>query len=251
MRDSLESRSSMRSLNHLVAVVVGASSGMGKATVVALADAGVKVVAAARREEKLDQLKAELAARNKTIEICPTDVTQREHVERLVQFGREKFGAIDVMVYATGTNIPDRALDVLTPETWEMMLDTNLSGAFHCTQAVLPVMRNQGGGLIVYISSGAVQIPDVSGVAYQATKHALRGLAHGTRVEEKKNGIRTSIIFPGLCDTEILSRRPVPTPREVVEKALQPEDVAEAVLFLTQLDSRAYVPEMQLFPSRL
>ena len=94
-------------------------------------------------------------------------------------------------------------------------------------------------------------MPDVSGVAYQASKHGLVGLAHGTRVEEKARGIRTSVIFPGLCDTEILTRRPVPTPREVLDLSLAPEDVAQAVVFLARLPARAVVPELQLLPARL
>src|SRR5690606_8986936 len=114
-------------------------------------------------------------------------------------FTSSTFGRCDLLVYAAGTNIPDRAIDRLTQENWQMMLATNLSGAFHCTQAFLPQMREQGSGLIVYVSSAAVQRPDVSGVAYQASKHGLSGLAHGTRVEEKSHGIRTSIVFPGLC----------------------------------------------------
>ncbi len=83
------------------------------------------------------------------------------------------------------------------------------------------------------------------------SKHGLTGLAHGTRVEERDNGIRTSVIFPGLCETEILQKRPAATPRDVLDKALQPEDVAAAVLFIAQLPPRAVVPELQLLPSRL
>ena len=112
-------------------------------------------------------------------------------------------------------------------------------------------MREASNGLIVYLSSGCVQMPDVSGVAYQASKHGLVGLAHGTRIEEKSNGIRTTVLFPGLCDTEILAQRPVPTPRDMLDQALAPEDVAEAVLFLARLPARAVVPEMQLLPARL
>ena len=112
-------------------------------------------------------------------------------------------------------------------------------------------MRAGGGGLIVYLSSAAVQMPDVSGVAYQAGKHGLSGLAHGTRVEEKRHGIRTTVIFPGLCDTEILTQRPTPTPREILDQALDPRDIAEAVLFVASLHPRAVVPELQLLPSRL
>jgi NADP-dependent 3-hydroxy acid dehydrogenase YdfG len=91
----------------------------------------------------------------------------------------------------------------------------------------------------------------VSGVAYQATKHAVVGLAHGTMQEEKSNGIRTTVIFPGLTDTPLLLKRPTPTPPEVVAKALQPDDVAEACLFVATLPNRAYVPELVLLPSQL
>ena len=98
-----------------------------------------------------------------------------------------------------------------------------------------------GCGLIVYLSSAAVQMPDVSGVAYQASKHGLSGLAHGTRVEEKAAGIRTCVIFPGLCETEILDQRPVPTPREVLDLALNPRDVAEAVAFAAAVVAAAVV----------
>jgi NADP-dependent 3-hydroxy acid dehydrogenase YdfG len=239
------------SLKGQTALVVGASSGMGRATVSQLAAEGVRVMAAARREQKLEELQHELSAQGLSIEICPADITQRAQVEQLIDTTAERFGRIDILVYATGTNIPDRSLEVLSPETWEMMLQTNLTGAFLCTKLVLPIMREQKTGLIVYLSTGAVQMPDVSGVAYQASKHGISGLAHGTRVEEKEHGIRTTVIFPGLCDTEILTKRPTPTPRDVLDKALDPNDVAEAVLFVAKLDPRAVVPEIQIFPSRL
>jgi NAD(P)-dependent dehydrogenase (short-subunit alcohol dehydrogenase family) len=132
-----------------------------------------------------------------------------------------------------------------------MMLATNLTGAFYCTQAALPIMRAQGGGLILYLATGAVQRPDLSGVAYQASKHGMVGLAHGTMQEEKARGIRTTVIFPGLTDTPLVLKRPTPTPPEVMAHALQPEDVAEACLFVASLPPRAHVPELVLLPSRL
>ena len=140
---------------------------------------------------------------------------------------------------------------MLEPKGWADLVETNLSGAFHVTQAALPQMRSQQAGLLIYLSSGAVQHPDVSGVAYQATKHGLVGLAHGTREEEKGNGIRTTVLFPGLTETPLLGKRPMPTPPEIVAKALQPEDVAEACLFVASLPARARVPELQLLPSGL
>lgn len=231
-----------------VAVVVGASSGMGRAIVIALANAGARVMATARRVDRLQELRSEL---KDAAECCETDVTRRDDVERLIATTLQKFGKIDLLVYATGTNIPQRSLQVLSQQDWDMMLATNLSGAFHCTQAVLPTMRAAKNGLIIFLSTAAVQMPDVSGVAYQASKHGLSGLAHATRLEEKPHGIRASLIFPGLCDTEILTKRPQPTPAESLALALDPADVAAAVLFIASLPPRATVPELQIFPSRL
>ena len=229
-----------------VAIVVGASSGMGRATAMLLAQNGMTVAAAARRVERLQELKSQ-----RGIHSMACDVTDGAQVLQLIEDAYELRGRIDLLVYASGTNIPDRALAELTPARWQEMIDTNLTGAFHCTQAVVPHLRDNGGGLIVYLSSAAVQRADVSGVAYQASKHGLVGLAHGTRVEERDHGIRTSVIFPGLCDTEIITKRPVPTPQGTLDKALAPEDVAAAVLFLAQLPPRAVVPELQLVPARL
>lgn len=233
------------------AIVIGASSGMGRAITCSLATAGMRVMASARRGDRLLELQRELAAADRSIEFLAADVTSPHDAARVVDAAVSRFGGVDLLVYASGTNLPERSLKSLTHENWIRLLDTNLTGAFLCTQAVLPAMRKAGGGLIVYLSTAAVQRPDVSGVAYQASKHGLSGLAHGTRVEERDNGIRTSLIFPGLCNTEILLKRPTPTPPEVLDKALAPEDVADAVLFLARLPARALVPEMQLVPSRL
>ena len=229
------------------ALVLGASSGMGRATVLQLAAQGMRVVAVARRSERLH----ELAAANDHIVPAVGDVTNSEDIRRVVEQARSLTGRIDLVVYATGTNIPDRALLEVSPARWQEMLAANLTGAFLMTQAVVPVMRAQGGGLIVYVASAAVQRPDVSGVAYQASKHGLTGLAYATRVEERDHGIRTTVLMPGLCDTEILTKRPTPTPQEVLAQALDPGDVAAAVLFLAQLPPRALVPELPIVPARL
>ncbi|MDE0226392.1 MAG: SDR family NAD(P)-dependent oxidoreductase [Gammaproteobacteria bacterium] len=231
-----------------VAVIVGASSGIGRETALGFARAGATTVLSARREDRLHALTEEIGG---DAMACPMDVEDTASVGRAADAIVERLGRIDVLVYAAGTNIPDRALDALTAETWDMMLATNLSGAFHCTQAVLPTMRGQGGGLIIYVSSVAVQLPDASGVSYQAAKHGLVGLAHGTFQEERDHGIRTTVIFPGLTDTPLVLKRPTPTPPEVMAHALQPEDVAKACLFAASLPARARVPELMLMPSRL
>jgi serine 3-dehydrogenase (NADP+) len=233
------------------ALVVGASSGMGRATAQRFAAEGASVALAARREQELAELAAEIEASGGRALAVPVDVRDGTAVDGMIARVQEAFGRLDVLVYATGTNIPDRSLERLSRETWEMMLATNLTGAFYCTQAALPLMRAQGGGLILYLATGAVQRPDLSGVAYQASKHGIVGLAHGTMQEEKARGIRTTVIFPGLTDTPLVLKRPTPTPPEVMAQALQPEDVAEACLFVASLPPRAHVPELVLLPSRL
>lgn len=238
-------------LNNQVGIIVGASSGMGAASAVLLAQKGMAVTLAARSGPSLASLEEQIRKTGGEASACQTDVTQRDDIEQMIQYTQQKYGRIDLLLYATGTNIPDRALPDLVPETWNMMIETNLSGAFHCTQLVLPRMRKQKQGLLIYLSTAAVGHADISGVSYQASKHGLSGLALGTAVEEKNNGIRTTIIFPGLTDTAILKRRPVPTAPEIIAKAMQPEDVAEAVTYVAQLHPRVALPELWLMPSQL
>ena len=237
-----------QTLQDKVAVIVGSSSGMGRATALSFADVGARVVLAARNEGELNAVADRIGD---AATVCVTDVTEVSAVNNLISTAVDTHGKIDILVYATGTNIPQRSLDELTADTWDMMVATNLTGAFYCTQAVVPVMRKQDDGLIIYVSSVCVQKPDPSGVSYQATKHGISGLAHGTFAEERENGIRTSIIFPGLTDTPLVLKRPTPTPTEMMAVALQPEDVADACLFVASLPARTRVPELILAPAGL
>jgi NADP-dependent 3-hydroxy acid dehydrogenase YdfG len=233
------------SLKDQAVIVVGASSGMGRETAISFAREGAKVMAAARREDRLRELEPH------GIRVYAADATDPAAMEGLAQAALKEYGRIDVLVYATGTNIPDRALTRLTTELWDMMVGVNLNGAYYATRAVLPVMREQKAGSIYYISSKSAIIPDESGASYQAAKRGLAGLAQAVRVEEKDNGIRTCVVCPGLTDTEIILKRPVRTPAETLAKALQAEDVAELVVALAKLPARAWVPEVQLFPAGL
>ncbi|MDE2840053.1 MAG: SDR family oxidoreductase [Chloroflexota bacterium] len=241
----------MQLLDGKVAIIAGASSGMGAATARLFAAQGAKVVLGARSADVLTGLADELNAAGGDTLAVPTDATDGAAAQALVDAAVGEFGKIDVLVNSVGTNLKQRALTVLDPVDWDMMLATNLSAAFNLTRAILPQMRQQGEGLIVHYSSGAVQRPDVSGVAYQASKHGVAGLAYGTMEEEKENGIRVTVIFPGLCNTPLVEKRPTPTPPEVLAKALEPEDVAKAALLVASLPSRAYVPDMRLLPSQL
>ena len=241
----------MEMLSGKIAIIAGASSGMGAATAQLFAAQGATVVLGARSAGALEKLAGEINAAGGKALAVPTDATDRVAAQALVDVAVEHYGRVDTLINSVGTNLKQRALTVLDPADWDMMLSVNLSAAYNLTRAVLPQMRSQGQGLIVHFSSGAVQRPDVSGVAYQATKHGVAGLAYGTMEEEKVNGIRVTVIFPGLCNTPLVEKRPTPTPPEVLAKALEPEDVAKAALLVASLPPRAYVPDMRLLPSQL
>jgi serine 3-dehydrogenase (NADP+) len=237
------------SLSGQVVVIVGASSGAGRAAAVLFAREGARVVAAARREDRLQSLKDELAGEQRDITVRRADASNVEDMQQLAQAALEQFGKIDILVFASGTNTRDRAMERLTPEIWNSLIDTNLNGAFYATHAVLPSMRKAGSGHLIYISSISGLLADVSGAAYQASKRGVLGLAHAIRMEEKQNGIRTCALCPGLINTELLDKRPVRPSPEVLAKALQAEDVAEVILFVAKLPAHASVPEMQLLPT--
>jgi NADP-dependent 3-hydroxy acid dehydrogenase YdfG len=238
-------------LANQVVLIAGASSGMGRATAMAAAAAGASLVLAARNADALASVRTSIEQSGGSAIAIAVDVTERAAVDRLVEAAMGKYGRINAVVNSVGTNIGRRTIDELTSESWSSMLAINLTTAFNLTQAVVPIFRQQGGGLLIHISSSAARKPDRSGVAYQASKAGVVGLAHGTMEEEREHGIRTTVIFPGLTDTPLVLKRPTPPPPEVLARALQPEDVAAACLFVLGLPPHAHVPELFLYPSRL
>jgi serine 3-dehydrogenase (NADP+) len=210
---------------------------------------GAHVVAAARRQSRLASLKEELVKERRDITVRCADVTNPEQMQLLAEETVKEFGSIDILVYASGTNTRDRSMERLSPETWDSLIDANLNGAFYATHAVLPAMRTARSGLLIYISSMGGVMPDLSGAAYQASKRGVLGLAHAVRMEEKLNGIRTSVVCPGLVNTELVEQRPVKVSPEVLAQALQPEDVAETILYVAKLPARAAIPELHMVPA--
>ena len=192
------------SISGQVAVIVGASSGIGRAAAVLFAREGAKVVAAARREDRLQSLKDELEKEQCAITIKRADASNPDDMQQLAQETLKQFGKIDILVVASGINTPDRSMKRLTPAIWNSLVHVNLDGAFYATHAILPSMRDAGAGHLIYISSISGVQADVSGAAYQASKRGVVGLAHAIRMEEKQNGIRTCVICPGLVNTELL-----------------------------------------------
>lgn len=241
----------MRNLEGKVVAVIGASSGMGRATALAFARKGSIVAVGARNEENLMETAEIMRTGGGRVFVHTLDVQQRADVAAFFARVKAELARVDVLIYAAGTNTPRRQIEILSPAAWHEIIETNLAGAFHCTQEVIPLMLNQGEGLIIYLSSGAAKRVDQSGVAYQASKRGLVGLAHGAMEELKGRGVRTTVIFPGLTDTPMLMKRPKPTPPEHVAKALQPEDIAEACLFVASMPERVHIPEMILYPSKL
>jgi NAD(P)-dependent dehydrogenase (short-subunit alcohol dehydrogenase family) len=220
-------------LDDRVALVAGASSGIGLATAHALAGAGATVHAAARR------------AVPKPFVGHTLDVSDRAAVSALAA----ELPALDILVVAAGTNLPDRTLDRLTPEAWDELIAVNLTGAFNVLQAFRAALRAAAGHFVV-IGSVSGSWPDRSGSAYQAAKAGALALTRAAAFEER-HGVRHTAILPGVVDTPILERRPEPPDAETRALMLQPEDVAAACLFAVSLPPRAHVAELTILPTAL
>lgn len=233
------------------ALVFGASSGIGRATARCFAEAGAAVAAVARSRAGLDELAAEVRAAGGTLVPLPADVADRPRVDAVVAQAWETLGDTGIVVNCAGTNVPNRRAAELRQADWDTLLAVNLTGAFNTIHATLPRLRARGGGLIVQVASVSARWGDASGPAYQAAKAGVVGLCQGVMFEERLHGIRVSAILPGLVETPLLRKRAQMPPREVLDRALQPEDVAQVCLFLATLPARAYVPELAIMPPAL
>ena len=231
----------MSSLSGRIAVVVGASSGVGLATAKQFYEAGATVHAVARRKTPLPE--------DDRFHAHTFDLTDPAAVERGMA-AILKTGPIDVLVYAAGQNVPNRRLAETSLEDWNTVIQVNLSAAFQTLKAALPSLRERH-GTAIFISSNSAAWPNLSGTAYQASKTGLFGLTRSGAYEEHQNGVRISVILPGVIDTPFLSRRANPPDAAKRVNMLQPDDVASACLFLATLPERAYVPEMVLLPTYL
>ncbi|MBI4661354.1 MAG: SDR family oxidoreductase [Verrucomicrobia bacterium] len=233
-----------------VAVVTGAGSGVGRAVTLALAQENWKLAVVGRREALLK----ETAQRARQYDsdnwlICPCDIGDRDAVEKMAERVVEKFGPVEVLVNAAGTNVPQRSLKVLALKDYNRMIETNLHGAYYCIQAFLPSMRQGRTGTIVNIGSDAgIQASAKSGPAYVISKFGLRGLTQSINAEERGNGVRACSILPGDIDTPLLEQRPSPPTAEARQRMLQPEDVARCVLLAINLPPRAILEEILIRP---
>jgi NADP-dependent 3-hydroxy acid dehydrogenase YdfG len=239
----------MSKIKDKVAVVTGGGSGVGKATAALFLKEGARVVIAGRDAAKLKAVADELSAGDR-LRTVPTDVTKAEQCRALIASATLAFGRVDILVNNAGTNIKARTMRELTPETWDLMVRTNLDGAFYCTNAVLPQMFERKDGVIVNVVSVAGKRANpLGGAAYVAAKFGMGGLGLVLAAEEKDSGVRVSNVYPGEIDTPILEVRPKPVTDEQRAVILKPEDVAEAVLFVAALPPRVSVPELVIKPT--
>jgi len=239
----------MSKLADKVAVITGGGSGVGKATAALFLKEGARVVIAGRTMSKLQEAAAEINGGDR-LAIIPCDVSIAAECARLIQWTTESFGCVDILVNNAGTNIKDRTLRELTPESWDMMIGANLNGAFYCTKAVLQQMFDRKDGVIVNVVSVAGKRANpLGGAAYVAAKFGMGALGLVLAGEEKDSGVRVSNIYPGEIDTPILAARPRPVSEEQRALILKPEDVADAVFFVATLPPRVSVPELVIKPT--
>ena len=233
-----------------VAIVTGASSGIGRASVYALAAEGAKVGVVARSADMVRAIVDEINGQGGTALACPADVADPAAVQGIVAQVVGAWGQLDLLVANAGVNTKQRNLNDMTAEQWQYVVGVNLNGVFNCAQAVLPQMRAQHEGTIITVSSMAGRHPGVmSGVAYGATKAGAVSLSHSINLEERINGIRATTILPGEVATGILEFRPNPPSVADREAMLQSEDVAAAVVFVATQPHRVTVDELWITPT--
>ena len=231
-----------------VAVITGAGSGVGRATAVKLAQSGWTVVLIGRTEATL-KATAALTKKAEACMIAPLRIGDLEGTNKIAADVLQRFGRIDLVVNAAGTNVPKRSLEVLSMADYHEMMDSNLNGAFYLIQAFLPTMRKQKSGTVVNIVSDAGrQASPKAGPGYVVSKFGMVGLTQAVNAEERPNGIRACAILPGDIDTPLLDKRPAPPNSEARARMLQPEDVADCVMLAATLPERAVIEELLIRP---
>lgn len=243
----------MSELNEKVIVIMGASSGIGEATSKLLASKGAKLVIAARRKDRIDALAKSLGD---NVYSCQADVTKREQVKKVISLAIEKFGRVDVLFNNAGI-MPQGNLAKLEFDKWQEMLDINIMGVLNGIGAVLPMMQNQKNGLIITTDSVAGHVVYPGSAVYNGTKYAVRAIMEGLRQEELDNGIRSTIISPGMVSTDLFDTVGDPviesSLRTISEKpgnSLSPEDVAQAALYAIAQPESVTISEVLLRPSK-
>jgi NADP-dependent 3-hydroxy acid dehydrogenase YdfG len=230
-------------------IVTGASSGIGAATARLLAKEGCNVVLAARREDRLNALAAELGEGTLA---APADVTDPAACAALVARTVERFGSLDVLINNAGLGLYGSIAEG-NPEDWRKMFDVNVLGVLYTTRAAVRQMLRQGSGDVVFVSSLAGRrVPRADGTVYAATKHAVNAIAEGLRMDVHEKGIRVINVEPGLVRTEF-PESSYPSAEEYYAQReytpLEAEDVAAAVVYALNQPPRVSFNEILVRPT--
>jgi NADP-dependent 3-hydroxy acid dehydrogenase YdfG len=237
-----------------VALVTGASSGIGEAAAVALAAAGARVAVAARRAERLQDLVGRIEAAGAEAIALPGDVSDEAVATGVVEETVGRFGRLDILVNSAGIIQPGTVENANTAE-WRSVIDINLLATLYTCKAAIPPMKAQGGGDIVNISSIAGRRAAGPFGPYSTSKFGVTALTEGLRQEVGGIGIRVCIIEPGATTTEVAEGISDPTVKDAIRKhvtkegAMKVEDIAAAILFVVTLPPRANVSEILIRPT--
>ena len=254
----------MENNNSKVAIVTGASSGIGYATSLALSKAGIRVAAGARRSDKLHELEEQIVKNGSERKIRmgeeeifiqrKLDVTSKSDCDSFVGIVVKKWGRIDILINNAGL-MPLSYFKNCKVKEWEQMIDVNIKGVLYCTSAVIPYMVDKKSGHIVNLSSVAGRIVFAGGSIYCATKHAITALSEGLRKElSPEYNIRVTCVEPGAVATELLETITDESMSKFIEASknmerLQSEDIANAILYAIQAPSHVNVNEILLRPT--
>ncbi|CAN7570744.1 SDR family NAD(P)-dependent oxidoreductase [Phenylobacterium sp. LjRoot219] len=241
-------------LNGKVALVTGASSGIGEAAALDLAAAGAKVAVSGRRKERLDDLVKRIEAAGGVALALPGDVSIEADATASVEDTIAKFGRLDILVNSAGVNEAG-GIESLPIEQWRRVIDINLMGTIYTCRAAFPHMKAQGSGDIVNISSTAGRRAGWRFASYSTSKFGLTGFTESLRQECGPVGVRVSIVEPGATATEIASSISDPAWRDMIQQhthkdgAMQPQDIVDAIMLVVQLPRRANVTRILVQPT--
>lgn len=232
-------------------IITGASSGIGEATAIRLAEAGAAVVLAARRADRIAHLSKAITEKGGKALAVEADVTKRADMEALVAQAIAAFGKVDVLLNNAGV-MPISRLDILDIDGWDRTIDTNIKGVLYAIAAVLPSMKAQKSGHIISISSVAGHKVNGGSAVYAATKHAVRVIAEALRQEVTADGIRSTIISPGATQSELFEKMDDPASRErmkvAAQIALPADSVARAITYAIDEPDEVDINEIIIRP---
>jgi len=229
-----------------IALVTGATEGIGRATALALGQSGYAVGVTARTAAKVDALVAELERAGVRAAGRPADVADPSQADALVAHVTDRLGPIDTLINNAGVLIPRTMLET-TLEEWDATFATNVRGMFLMTRAVLPGMIERGRGDVVNLASLAGKNGVPGATAYSASKHAVLGFTRSLLLEVRKHGIRVIAVCPGSVDTPMM--RGQSTLRREFDRILQAEDVAQSIVGALRHPRRATVSELDIRPA--